>query len=314
MGKFETVLVVSTQSRIDQLLLPRLQEVVPTLSRGAIKSWFTDGKVLWNGRTVAASHLLSPGEHAVEVLDWDPSALGPAMASPSRKGPFLPVVFEDDELLVLHKSSGTPSVPHSAAETETAVGAALAHFPGLVGIGRGGLEPGILHRLDTSTSGLLAFAKTPESYDFFHALWAERKIRKFYRALSVPSPKYRDEGPRAIATKLAHDAQSLKKMRVVLSKDDERRIRGKPLEALTRLLETSRQGDWIEARVEIETGVMHQIRAHLASVGLPLLGDTLYGGAPSPRIWLHAERLELPLPNGAKLVIRAALPEGWPVE
>src|ERR671925_567284 len=82
----------------------------------------------------------------------------------SKRGPFLPMIYEDETLLVIHKASGVPSVPHDEDETETAVGAALAHTSALIGIGNRPLEPGLLHRLDTGTSGLLVFAKSQAEF------------------------------------------------------------------------------------------------------------------------------------------------------
>ncbi len=227
-------------------------------------------------------------------------------------------MYEDEDLLVLNKRSGVPSIPLRTEETETAVSSALAHDPGLAGLGRGGLEPGILHRLDTQTSGLLAFARNKKAYQWLHIAWKERRIRKFYRAICAPAPTFNTPKlPHLIDTPLGHDAKSSRRMRLAQTEQELRRIRGKALEARTRLLgfETLPGPPKLaQVRVEIETGVMHQIRVHLASIGLPLLGDTLYKGpeSESERFWLHAEILELPLPGGVSLTLRSTLPPNWP--
>ncbi|MCC7443099.1 MAG: RluA family pseudouridine synthase [Bdellovibrionales bacterium] len=267
----------------------------------------------------------------------------------------VPVVYRDAELLVLDKPSGIPSVPLRADETGTAVNHALAAAPelGRAG-GRGGLEPGLLHRLDTTTSGLLAFALTPESYARLSEAWRRREVRKVYRALSF-APEYTPAPacPLLLSWPMIRTEKGRRRMRVLMP---DRRVpsgstRGRELEALT----------WIEAArdcgldptprglgpliklwdltVRIETGVMHQIRAHLEAAGFPIQGDPVYtgpspgeagapagasanlGDAPAPppaRLWLHAWRLELPRgggggpDRGAPLTLEAPLPAGWP--
>jgi 23S rRNA pseudouridine1911/1915/1917 synthase len=222
---------------------------------------------------------------------------------------------------ILNKTSGTPSVPHSVQETETAVGAALAHLPALSGIGRQGYEPGILHRLDTGTSGVLVFAKNQATFEIVKNLWKTPEVTKTYRALV----KARDPArafelqkplrePIEITTPLAHDPKSSKKMIALETVQMIERglYRGKALPTHTRIisvLPTSRHGV-LDLEIEIETGVMHQIRCHLASLGWPILGDPLYQGAPAQRLFLHAWKIRIKLPSGA-LEIEAPLPAVW---
>lgn len=239
------------------------------------------------------------------------------LARPSRQGPFLKVIHEDRDLLVLDKLSGVPSVPHSSEETETAVGAALAYDPALSGVGRGELEPGILHRLDTGTSGLLAFARNEAAYLRLHEAWKSGRVRKIYRA--IVSPEDADvealRVPRELALTLAHDAKSSKRMRVIESGvTPKNRYRSKPLSTRTRLAKIhSRRDALLDLEIEIHTGVMHQIRCTLAHLGFPVLGDPVYKGGESARLWLHAWKLELPATDGSALRLEAPLPSDWPV-
>jgi 23S rRNA-/tRNA-specific pseudouridylate synthase len=193
---------------------------------------------------------------------------------------------------------------------------ALAYFPALPRTHP--LEPGLLHRLDTGTSGALAFAKTSSAFSRYRSLW-KSEVRKTYRAIASPSEGARFSLskisiPHDVRWEIAHDAKSAKRMRVLdpnlelPMKQQLRRIRGKPQPAHTTLHRMTPLGpDLVDIEVQIHTGVMHQIRVHLTHLGLPLLGDELYKGQPSTRLWLHAWRLQI---DGH--VIEAPLPEGWP--
>lgn len=262
----------------------------------------------------------------------DPAVLA---ARPAPAGCFLPVVYEDADLLVLHKPAGVPSLPHAPDETGTAVSAALARDPGLPASGRSALEPGLLHRLDTGTSGLLAFARTREAFERLREAWRAREVHKVYRAVcgrSDPSSPALRAG-QTLDRPIGRSPKSSR--RVLVQPAPPRRpprIRGPWMPALTRVLAMREPGsDLLDLTLCIETGVMHQIRAHLADAGWPVLGDPVYGarsrGQPSPapsppsppapstqptRLWLHAWKLTLPMRDGARLTLVAELPEGWP--
>ncbi len=239
---------------------------------------------------------------------------------------FLPIVYEDTELLVLHKTSGVPSLPHSPEETQTAVNAALARDADLSGVGRSRLEAGLLHRLDTGTSGLLAFARTSESFDRLRAAWKTRAVEKTYRALcqsSDPSAPALRCGQR-LERPIGRSAKSSRRMLVHPNHPPQAslppgrrgpKIRGPWLPAVTRVLAVSDLGDGLaDLTIVIETGVMHQIRAHLADAGWPILGDPIYGAdrSQTERLWLHAWKLALPMAQDSSLRLVARLPHGWP--
>lgn len=293
--------------RADLALLKRLQLDFPHLSRARLKTWFQEKKIRLKEQPLKSSFELAPGFHEITLINCD---LNLPQASASRHGSFLPVIYEDEDLLILHKASGIPSVPHSSEETETAVGSALSQFPDLVQIKNHPLEPGLLHRLDHETSGILAFAKNLSEFHRLKQDWKERKVKKIYRALASPLAPH-DQLPTEVRFPLAHDEKSSKKM-IAISSPSIRRFRGSPLPAVTKILSSKNiSKSLMDVEIEIETGVMHQIRCHLASVGFPLLGDTLYKGPPSQRIWLHAWKLELPLKNQSKLLLESELPKSW---
>lgn len=315
--------------RLDRALLVELQKEYPQLSRAALKRWFQSGSVLLNGKPATpALEIYSKLSYTIKILGWDPGTLASVEAAVSPDGCFLPVVYEDEDLFVLHKLSGIPSVPQKSGEAKTAVGAALAHFPELRSVGRGGYEPGILHRLDTGTSGLLVFAKHEEEFARLKQAWSSGQVQKTYRAIVRPpngpnggndaeesrprEPAF--ELPLKIDHPMAHDAKSARRM-VVLDPSRARKpaFRGKPLPARTWIHRFHKAGlqNW-DFEIQIETGVMHQIRAHLSHFGWPILGDSIYRGLPSRRLWLHAWKLDLRLRSGVRLSLHADLPAGWP--
>ena len=233
------------------------------------------------------------------------------------------LLYEDEDLLILNKPSGIPSVPQRLEDPDSMVRFYLDLNPQGEGVGRGGLEPGILHRLDTGTSGCLVFAKNQDAYQFVHQNWKTERTQKTYRALSRGGPDFslpqQDQLPLRLALLIGHDLKSKRRMRVIEphwnAHQVKTRVRGKPLEALTWIeaIQKARGEQW-DITVRIETGVMHQIRAHLSHCGLPLVGDPIYGGAPGRRLGLHAWKVRLPHPRilDRSLDITAPLPQFWP--
>ncbi len=336
----------SSPERIDLLLFQHWQTEFPEqqpVSRKKIKEAIEAGQIRIQGKTLKASLIVEPGrEYPIEIqenffqsLAAQPSELGDR--PPAYSGPPLERIFENDTLCVYQKLSGVPSVPHSWEDTRSCVHQFLQHHPECLGVGRGGLESGILHRLDTLTSGCLVFAKTNEEFERIRSLWKRPAlqedaecVRKTYRAI-VRVPEEQRAAvlrtfearllPRLIDTPIGHDAKPSKKMRALLVPERDRaRMRGEPLDARTHLLAAHeiRPGTW-DLTLEIDTGVMHQIRVHCAQVlDAALLGDPIYGGLPSSRLWLHAWRVSLPLasPTGTPLTpalqLEAPLPSLWP--
>jgi 23S rRNA pseudouridine1911/1915/1917 synthase len=346
-------IALSSLARADRAILSELKRKHPELSRAALKILFREKRVRLLaqesadlGRALSASDDLFPGTHLIKILDWNPEADLSPEPSHGTDTEQLPVLYEDEDLLILHKSSGTPSVPLKPHETKTAVSSAIRYLKNtqqgdslqrFLEIGKASghpLEAGLLHRLDTGTSGALAFAKNQTEFDRIRALWKTSKIRKFYRAITLAGQaKVLDaklsQLPFQITTPIGHDPKSAKRMQTIQNPRDLRNIRGKPLDAITHVLSARRVEQnsiqLFDLRIEIETGVMHQIRVHLASMGLPILGDPLYGPVSgpygpvsgpdtiaAPRLLLHHERLELPLRSGAMLSVQAGHPSDWP--
>lgn len=207
-------------------------------------------------------------------------------------------IYSSPDLLAFAKPAGLPSAPHSARPTEdSALTRALAQHPELaLAKGLQPWEPALLHRLDTGTSGVLLFARTQEAFAQMRAQW--KSLTKTYRAwVSPASPQAHallTALPHAITWPLAHSAKSAKRMLAVTPELPANRIRGRALSALTEIVRVhTHKGELFDLEIRIQTGVMHQIRAHLAASGLPIVGDPIYGTPHAEGMQLHAWRVEI---------------------
>ncbi len=264
------------QARIDASgvrLDKALAEAFPALSRARLQALLTDGAVTRDGQVVSSgSAKARPGLYVV--------ALPPvAPATPQPESLPLTVLFEDADLIVIDKAPGMAAHPAPGCETGTLVNALLAHCgDSLSGIG-GVARPGIVHRLDKDTSGVMVAAKSDRAHVGLSALFAAHDIERTYVALTrgAPTP---EKG--RIQTQIGRSSGDRKKMAVLRSGGREaitdyvvQQTFGRPAKASNAPL---------AARVActLHTGRTHQIRVHLASRGAPLLGDPIYGsGSPS---------------------------------
>jgi 23S rRNA pseudouridine1911/1915/1917 synthase len=218
------------------------------------------------------------------------------------------IIYEDQDIAVVNKPAGM-NVHHDAHHTTgTLVDFALARWPEMAPVGdEPALRPGIVHRLDKDTSGVIVLAKTPAAFEYLKGLFQRHEIVKKYLALVVGELKTK-EGTIEAPIGRGH-------------KDPTRRAvseqaRGKMREAITHYKVVRRFGEkFTLLEVTPETGRTHQIRVHLASIKHPVLGDRLYGGkylSQCPpaltRQFLHAASLELTLPSGIRLKFEAELP------
>ena len=261
--------------------LPRTK-VKALLDRGAVR---IGGRPPRKGdRTVAGARI----EVTLETEDPRPV--------PQPELP-LTVLHVDPQLVAMDKMSGMPSHPLEPAERGTVVNALVARYPECAGASEDPREGGLVHRLDTLTSGVLLAARDPAAWRSVRDAFTERRVEKVY--LAVVTGPVADAGD--IDLPLRHRGDHV-----------EPALGGGGREALTGFRVLSRSGDAALLEVRIQTGVLHQIRAHLAAVGAPVLGDVAYGGRPQPgldRFFLHAARLGLAHPvSGDRLEVRAPLP------
>jgi 23S rRNA pseudouridine1911/1915/1917 synthase len=278
--------------RLDLFLHRRL----PQYSRARLQQWIREGRVRVAGRPAKPSLVL----RGSEVVEVDPVELPPLKAVPEAIP--LEVLYEDQDLVAVNKPAGM--VVHAGAGNTagTLVNALLHRFHSLSSLG-GELRPGLVHRLDRDTSGVILIARTDAAHRSLAAQFSGREVEKVYLAL-VHGRLAADSG--RIDKPIARDPQRRTRMTARLAS-------GRP--ALTSYRVLRRWPGFSYLEVRIHTGRTHQIRAHLAAIGHPVVGDRLYGaparipGLPSlGRFFLHAHRIRFRSPStGRPLTIEAPL-------
>ena len=299
-GASASVAVTIDAAAEGQRLDRALQQRLPELSRSRLKQLILSGEVAVDGNVIRdPSRKVKGGQTFVVILPEPVDATPQAQAIP------LDIRFEDAHLIVIDKPAGLVVHPAPGNADGTLVNALIAHCgDSLAGIG-GVRRPGIVHRLDKDTSGLMVIAKTEVAHQALSRDFAARRIGRLYAAVvwGVPLPP---EGE--ISGNIGRSMTNRKKMAVVAEG------RGKP--AVTRY-KVDRTFDGKAALVECRllTGRTHQIRVHLAARGHPLIGDPVYGGRPGragyafPRQALHARHLGFTHPaTGEYLAFDSSLP------
>lgn len=269
------------------------------VSRGRAMEWIAEDRVRVDGRRARKGIQVGPGAR-VSVRRPPPDAPAPQPELPLR------IVHADAHLVVADKPAGMPSHPLKPGETGTAANALVGRFPELARVGPSAREGGLVHRLDSDTSGLLLAARTDAAHALLRAQFAGRTVEKGYLALVAGELHAGGE----IDVALAHDPRDSRKVRAASDPEWAEAHGARP--ASTRFVPVARQGGFTLLDVEIATGVLHQIRAHLAFIGHPLAGDALYGGPALPglaRHFLHANRLAFAHPGGGRPRFDSPLPE-----
>ena len=263
--------------RIDVVLARR----IPHLSRARAKALVEEGVARVGGRVVKKSHLLASGDRVVvEVL---PKAAD-FYAAPDPDLP-LQVLTETDEYVIVDKPAGVPSHPLQEGELGTIAGALVARYPEMREVGYRRREPGILHRLDTNTSGVMMAARNEDAFAHLRAELRAGRIEKRYLARVVGEVV----APQSIEMPIANDPRDTRRVRACVDPREIRRLEAKP--AVTEVVDSRPAAHGSLCELRANHARRHQIRVHLAAIGHPLLGDTLYGGpaleAPKHHL-LHA--------------------------
>lgn len=255
------------------------------LSRARWQEEIKADRVTVNGQPGRCKMKVGPGD----VIAWTRPPPVPVETLPENIP--LDVLFEDDDLIVINKPPGLVVHPAPGHPGGTLVNALLHHCPNLPGIG-GEQRPGIVHRLDRDTSGVMVVAKNDGALHALAHQFKDRKTKKEYLALAWGTPC---PASGTIHTHIGRSDHDRKKMAAFAVGDGEDAARGK--EAISHYDIVESLGPASLLRVRIETGRTHQIRVHLAHLRHPVVGDTVYGRAraeiPAPRQMLHAERLTL---------------------
>ncbi len=276
--------------RLDKYLAEKVRE----LSRSQAQKLIREGLVTVNGETILPAHRVREGE-CISVRI--PSEKEMALAAEELP---LRVVYEDEDIVVVDKPAGMVVHPSAGHPRGTLVNALLAHVPSLANLGEDS-RPGIVHRLDKETSGLMVVAKTPSAERFLKDEFRGREVKKIYLALVEGRPS----GDRAvIEATIGRDPKNRKRMAVVRG--------GREARTEYRVLESYPYHSLLEVRPE--TGRTHQVRVHLAFIGHPVVGDRVYGrrkpSLPLERHFLHAQKLGFHHPKGGEYVeFETALPE-----
>jgi 23S rRNA pseudouridine1911/1915/1917 synthase len=301
-GSRETLVVGAGEAdRLDRFVSDRLG-----LSRTRVQALIGDGFVLVDGRTARKSEKLEEGcEVSVRVPAPEP------VEFPAEDLPLV-IVFEDEHLLVVDKAAGMVVHPAPGHRTGTLVNALLFHVRDLSGVG-GRLRPGIVHRLDRDTSGLLVVAKSDRAHHGLADALRARRVKRLYKTACwghVAEPRMTVDAP------IGRDPRDRKRMAVVEG--------GRKAVTRTRVRERWLRADLLD--VALQTGRTHQIRVHMAHIGHPVVGDPVYGagwerglGGPdrswarelahlTPRQFLHAAELVFDHPvSGSRMRFRSPL-------
>jgi len=268
-------------------------DAMPEVSRGYVQVLIESGHVLVDGLQRKPKFKMTPGQLVtvtvppVEVEEIVPEAIP------------LDIVYEDADVLVIDKPAGLVVHPAPGHPRGTLVNAVVHHAPDIALAGTN--RPGIIHRLDKDTSGLIAVATTDRARNALVPQWESRSVDKGYVTLvsGVVEP---DEA--SIDVPIGRDPANRQRMAPIRT--------GRNAVTHFRVLERFPEATLLE--VDIETGRTHQIRVHLAYIGHPVIGDTVYGrqtevrGIPVDRQFLHASRLGFTLPDGRRMTFNAPLP------
>lgn len=285
---------IHLQARVDAPRLDRyLADQLEQLSRSAVQRLIDAGAVTLNGQPVQRKTSVQAGDHIIVLLP--PS---PAQTPPAPEPIPLHIVYEDEYLAVIDKPPGLVVHPGAGRTGGTLVNALLHQYPELQTWDDP--RPGIVHRLDRDTSGLLVVAKTPEIRHHLQRLFRQRRVRKLYRALVdgvLEVPQGQIEAP------IGRHPHHRKRMAALSG--------GRPATTFFRVRETFAAHTLVDA--EPKTGRTHQLRVHLASIGHPVAGDSVYGRRQSKlglrRQFLHAAELGFRHPaTGEEMLFRSDLP------
>lgn len=278
--KHQFVYSGSDLERLDKYLAGQL----PDQTRSRVQKLIDDGCVWVNGKQAAKTGIKLEENDQIELVIPDPT---PTAIEPENID--LEVLFENDDVIVINKQAGIVVHPSAGHAGGTLVNAALAYAPEMEGIAGEG-RPGVVHRLDKDTSGIILFAKNDQALQWLQDQFKNRSIEKTYIALvdrHPPTPEGRIEAP------IGRDPSNRQRMAVVPL--------AKGREAVSLYKTIRRYHDYSLLEVHPLTGRTHQIRVHLAFIGCPVAGDTTYGykrsSISADRHFLHAARLQITLPG-----------------
>jgi 23S rRNA pseudouridine1911/1915/1917 synthase len=270
-------------------------------SRRSANEYIQSGRVRVNGRHLPKGASVAAGDY-IELVES-----APPIEIISNPDIDIPVLYVDDDMIVVNKSGLMPCHPIRAGERDTVINAVAARYPETAFGFDKPLEGGLVHRLDNGTSGALIIARTPAALAILRTALRGGAALREYHALIRGNLLDAIE----ITTPIAHHPKNRRKMVTAPSSDLVKQPPGRP--AATMVHPVRRQGGFTLVAVRPQSGSRHQIRVHLASIGHPLAGDELYGGPAMVglqpgRFWLHLAALDLDSPAGARIQVEAPRP------
>lgn len=288
--------VTQAGERLDKTILAHIGD---RLSRAQLQGLISEGRVTVDDKSVKAGIKLKGGERVALTIPQpeEPESVQPEALS-------LHIIYEDDDLAVIDKPAGMTVHPGMNNETGTLVNALLARWPEIANMNVEEKRAGIVHRLDKDTSGLIVIAKNDHAQQQLAEQFQNRTVEKTYIALVERRPQTvtgRIEAP------IARDPKQRKRMAVV--------HHGKPAVTEFQVIDDQFSGNQALLKVNIHTGRTHQIRVHMAFIGSPIVGDSVYGFRKQrirlKRHFLHAAALSFDHPtNGKRLLFESPLPTG----
>jgi len=314
------------KKRIDKFILDNN----PQLTRTYIKEQIKLGNILINNKRVKPSYEMREGDHVAFAPGFQFPKTGQIQPNTNIK---LNIIYENNDVIVIDKPAGLTVHPRQTKTgaplakelNNTLVSALLAYYPPLASVGDPStdsasspqassgqvIRPGIVHRLDKDTSGLMIVAKNQKSFEWLKQQFKDRKVQKKYIALISGCPK---ENQGALKTYLTRSATEPSKQKVV-SGTDNIIPRRNEREAVSEYKVIQKFKDFCLIEAHPKTGRLHQIRVQFAWLGHPVAGDKKYGRKDTPapqglnRQFLHAAELEITLPNGEKKTFSSLLPK-----
>jgi 23S rRNA pseudouridine1911/1915/1917 synthase len=274
---------ISRAQRLDQ----KVVEIFPEISRSFAVRLVEDGKVTVNANVVTkAGYKLH--ENDTVTVNYQPDN------DLRIEDIDLEVIYEDDDCLVINKPVGVLTHSKGAFNPEGTVASFVRKYVK----GLSGERGGIVHRLDRATSGVIICAKTPDALSWLQKQFSARRVRKTYAAVIIGhiTPAHA-----IIDMPIERNPKKPQTFRVG--------VNGKPAITEYRVVETGENHSLLT--LSPQTGRTHQLRVHLSNQGHAIVGDTLYGGEPADRLYLHAESLEITLPNRKRSTFHVPVPESF---
>lgn len=260
--------------RLDKFVIA----VVPGLGRKGARRLFDEGRVRINGKRPRKGDLARQGDQVVIEM---PESSGPNAVPESSAA--LVVRLETAQAVVVEKPPGQPTAPVDDGETGTLANALVGHYPEMEKVGYSPREPGLVHRLDTDTSGLVLAARSEAAFDALSKGLKAGAIEKRY-LLICHGAGLASSGE--IGIPIAHHPKDQKRMYPCVHPRDVARYR--PRQATTTFRVLRMAGEWALVEARAATAIRHQLRVHFASIGHPLAADVLYGGPAAPGLTRHA--------------------------